>query len=142
MLRRVTRKRPSVAAPLFASALLAALPGRAMALSFDAGDWLLSVDATLTAAAQWRTESRDRTLSTHPDNLNLNDGNNNFDSGSLTSAKASFILELAGEYENFSFFVRGDGLYDYAYEERDSDLSEENYLTYNGAIPTLLAAEG
>jgi hypothetical protein len=135
MLRRFTRNLPSAAPPLFVAAVLGALSVRAMALSFESGDWLLSVDATLTAAAQWRTESRDKTLSTHPDNLNLNDGNNSFDSGSLTSAKASFILELAGEYENFSFFIRGDGLYDYVYEDRDSDLSEQNYLTYNGAIP-------
>lgn len=111
------------------------LPDSALALSYEKGDWLFNVDTTLTAAAQWRTESRDRELSTHPDNWNLNDGNNNFDAGSLTSAKGSFILEVGGEYGNFAFFLRGDGLYDYVYENRSSDMSRDNYLSYNGAIP-------
>ncbi len=112
-----------------------ALSTTAMALTFDAGDWQLDLDTSLTGAAQWRTESRDKKLSTDPDNLNYNDGNNNFDDGSMTSAKGSFILEFAGKRENLSFFVRTDGLYDYVYEDKRSDLSEENYLTYNGAIP-------
>lgn len=111
-----------------------AAPVPAVALSYEVGDWLFNVDTTLTAAAQWRTESRDKELSTNPDNANLNDGNNNFDRESLTSAKGSFILELGGEYKDFSFFLRGDGLYDYVYENRKSDMSRENYLTYNGAI--------
>jgi hypothetical protein len=111
-----------------------AVPGMARALTFEAGDWQFDVDTSLKAAAQWRTESRDKTLSTDSENLNLNDGNNNFDTG-LVSAKGSFIIELAGQREDFSFFIRGDGLYDYVYEEEKSDLSKENYLTYNSAIP-------
>jgi hypothetical protein len=130
-----SRSTTALATPLaFTLGLSCSLPNTAAALSFEAGDWLFNVDTTLTAAAQWRTESRDKKLSTHEDNLNLNDGNNNFDTG-LVSAKGSFILEVGGEYGDFSFFLRGDGLYDYAYEQMDSDLSRENYLTYNSAVP-------
>jgi Protein of unknown function (DUF1302) len=131
-----TEKQTSMAILLGSTALVvaAALPGTALALSFDAGEWLFDVDTSLSAAAQWRTESRDKTLSTDVDNYNLNDGNNNFDTG-LVSAKGSFILEVAGQREDFSFFIRTDGLYDYVYEDEKSDLSRKNYLTYNGAIP-------
>lgn len=106
----------------------------AQALQFDRGEWLFNVDTTLTAAAQWRTEDPDEDMATAFDSANFNDGNNNFDTG-LVSAKGSFILEVGGEYKDFSFFVRGDGLYDYVYENEDTDMSKENYLTYNGAIP-------
>ncbi len=107
------------------------LPHQAVALSFEQGDWLFNVDTTLTGAAQWRTESRKDSLTS---DINGDDGNNNFDKG-LVSAKGSFILELGGQYEDFSFFVRTDGLYDYVYEDKKTDLSPEQYVTYNGAIP-------
>jgi hypothetical protein len=106
----------------------------AQALRFEKGEWLFNVDTTLTGGAQWRTESRDKNMSTAFESANFHDGNNNFDTG-LVSAKGSFILEVGGEYEDFSFFIRGDGLYDYVYENEDTDMSQQNYLTYNGAIP-------
>ncbi len=111
-----------------------ALPGTALALTFEAGEWQFDLDTVLTAAAQWRTESRDKTFSTDPAQTNFNDGNNNFDAGSLTSAKGSFLVELLGQYNNFSFFIRGDGLYDYVYQDKKSDMSRENFLTYNNGI--------
>jgi len=128
--------RRTTAMALSAAVLCAAvtLPDRARALTLESGDWLFDIDTTLSAAAQWRTESRDKSLSEDPDNYNLNDGNNNFDTG-LVSGKGSFILELGGRREDFSFFIRGDGLYDYVYEDKNSDLSKEDYLTYNGGIP-------
>ncbi len=130
-------KQKSIAVLVATAALGAggALPNFAQALSFESGEWQFDVDTSLTGAAQWRTESRDKTLSTDPSSLNYNDGNNNFDDGSMTSAKGSFILELAGQRDNLSFFVRTDGLYDYVYEDQKTDLSEQNYLTYNAAIP-------
>ncbi len=134
MIRCNRSKYPAIL-PAAALATAAAMPGSALALSFEAGGWSFDVDTTLGAAAQWRTEKRDKKLSTSPENWNFNDGNNNFDRGSLTSAKASFILEVAGQYENFSFFIRGDGLYDTVYMDNTSDLSVENYESYNNAIP-------
>ncbi len=127
---RNTLARLLCSGPLIAVGIL---PGAALALTFEQGEWLFNVDTTLSLAAQWRTESRDKGLATDFDNYNLNDGNINFDTG-LTSAKASAILEIGGEKGNFAFFLRGDALYDYVYEDQDSDLSRENYPIYNGAI--------
>lgn len=104
----------------------------AQALEYEAGDWLFNVDTTLGYSAQWRAESRDKDLEIV---TNDNDGNNSFDSGSMTSSKASFILEVGGEYEDFSFFVRGDGHYDYVYADGTSDMSRDNYLSFNSGIP-------
>ncbi|RLQ21354.1 DUF1302 family protein [Seongchinamella sediminis] len=104
----------------------------AQALQFEQGDWLFNVDTTMGYSAQWRTESRDKDLESV---LNDNDGNNSFDAGSMTSSKASFILELGGSYEDFSFFVRTDGHYDYVYTDGTSDMSRDNYLSFNSGIP-------
>jgi len=119
-----------------AAAVSALLPSAVFALSFQAGDWNLNLDTSLTGATQWRTESRDKGPVRDPFDVyaNLNDGNNNFNTGPV-SAKGSFILEFGGDYENFAFFIRTDGLYDYVYEKQRTDLSRENYLSYNGAIP-------
>lgn len=121
---------------LTGSIFLASLPGTSLALSFDRGEWNFNLDTSLTAAAQWRTESRDKKPGADPLDpyLNLDDGNNNFDAGSLVSAKGSFILEFGGAYQGFSFFIRTDGLYDHVYENMESDMSAEHYLTYNGAL--------
>jgi len=102
------------------------------ALEYTVGDWQFDVDTTLAYEAQWRTESRDKDLEAV---LNDNDGNINFDSGSMTSNKASFILEVGGSYEDFSFFIRGDGLYDYIYANGTSDVSRENFLANNWGKP-------
>lgn len=134
---RLSQGKKNLTANARATVLIAAvaLPNTALALTFDSGDWQFDLDTVLTAAAQWRTESRDKRLSTDPAQTNFNDGNNNFDSGSLTSAKGSILVEFVGVYDDFSFFVRGDGLYDYVYENKKSDMSRENYLTYNNGIP-------
>jgi len=119
------------------AAALALLPSVTLAMSFDAGGWNFNVDTSLTSAFQWRTESNDKGAIQGPEDLvytNLNDGNNNFDTG-LVSAKGSFILEFGGDYEDFAFFIRTDGLYDYVYEQEETNLSPQDYLTYNGAIP-------
>ncbi len=124
------------AALLLAGLQGAALSGQALGLSYEHGDWQFSVDTTLTGAVQWRTESRDKDTTEDPFDpyLNLDDGNNNFDPG-LVSAKGSFILELGAVYGDLSFFLRGDGLYDYVYENQKSDMSSLHYLSYNGALP-------
>lgn len=109
-----------------ASACVATMPAQALEYQFD--EFLLNVDVTLGYAAQWRTESRDKK---YADSLNANDGNNSFDSGSMTSSKLNGILEVGGEYRDFNFFVRGDALYDYVYADGTSDMSRENYNTFN-----------
>jgi hypothetical protein len=107
---------------------------KAMALEYQWGEWLINIDTTLGAGAQWRTESRDKDIAFDPLALNFNDGNNNFDPG-LVSNNMKIILEFGGEYRDFSFFVRGDALYDWVYTENKSELSQQGYLSYNNGIP-------
>ena len=106
----------------------------AQALQYNWGEWLFNVDTTLGASAQWRTESRNKDMAFDENALNFNDGNNNFDPG-LVSNNMKVILELGGEYQNFSFFVRGDAMYDWVYNENKSDLSDAAYPSYNNGIP-------
>ena len=103
-------------------------------MEFEFDDFVLDVDTTLGAAVQWRTESRDEALGAGDVAANFDDGNSNFDPG-LISARGNLILEVGGQYKDFSFFVRGDALYDVVYVDNDTDISARNYLTYNGGIP-------
>ena len=112
---------------VLAIAAAATMPSHALRWQFDNG-FLLNVDTTLGYSAQWRTESRDEKFEAV---LNDNDGNNSFDDGSMTSSKANVLLEIAGEYGDFSFFTRGDAIYDYVYADGSSDMSRDNYLTFN-----------
>lgn len=123
-----------LATVLKGSALLGAVAVSApsQSLEFQYDEWKLNVDTTLGYSAQWRVENRDDNLEAA---FNNNDGNNNFDDGSMTSSKANIILEVGGSREDFSFFIRGDAMYDYIYEDVTSDMSKDNYLTYNDGIP-------
>jgi hypothetical protein len=114
---------------ILVSTALVATPSQALRWQFDNG-FLLNVDTTLGYSAQWRTENRDEDLEAV---LNDNDGNNSFDDGSMTSSKANVLLEVAGEYNDFSFFVRGDALYDYVYADSSSNMSRDNYLSFNSS---------
>ena len=122
----------STGAALCGSLALASLP--AQALEYEWGEWLFDVDTTLSAGAQWRTESRDKDLAFNEGALNFNDGNNNFDPG-LVSNNLKVIFEVGGEYRDVSFFVRADAMYDFVYTENRTDLSDEGYLSYNNGIP-------
>ena len=103
------------------------------ALEFEFDEFLLNVDTTLGTAAQWRTESRDKALADGTAAGNFNDGNNNFDPG-LISARGNIILEVGGEYKDLSFFIRGDAVYDYVYDNNDTDISDNGYLSYNNGF--------
>ncbi|MEP4146426.1 MAG: DUF1302 family protein [Halioglobus sp.] len=104
------------------------------ALDYEVGEWLFNVDTTVSANAQWRTESRDKDMAFDEGALNFNDGNNNFDPG-LVSNNLKLILELGGEYRDFSFFARADAVYDFVYIENRTDLSDAAYPSYNNGIP-------
>ena len=136
-------KKTRLATLLQGSALIgaAAVSTPSQALEYQLGEWAFNVDTTLGYSAQWRVENRDGclegdcVLADGSTTNNNNDGNNNFDDGSMTSSKANIILELGGSRDDFSFFIRGDAMYDYVYENMNSDMSKENYLTYNNGIP-------
>lgn len=104
------------------------------ALDYEVGEWLFNVDTTVSASAQWRTESRDKDMAFDEGALNFNDGNNNFDPG-LVSNNLKLILEVGGEYRDFSFFARADAVYDFVYIENNTDLSDAAYPSYNNGIP-------
>lgn len=104
------------------------------ALDYEVGEWLFNVDTTVSANAQWRTESRDKDMAFDEGALNFNDGNNNFDPG-LVSNNLKLILEVGGEYRDFSFFARADAVYDFVYTENKTDLSAAAYPSYNNGIP-------
>ena len=106
----------------------------AYALTYEVGEWLFNVDTTLSASAQWRTESRDKDMAFDDGALNFNDGNNNFDPG-LVSNNVKGIFEFGGEYRDLSFFVRADALYDFVDTENNMDLSDAAYPSYNNGIP-------
>ncbi len=127
---RINQLTAAIRGAALGGAVMIAAPSNA--LEFQQGEWSLNVDTTLGYAAQWRTENRDKGLEA---NINGNDGNNNFDDGDMTSSKGTVILEVGGSRGDFSFFVRGDALYDYIYEDNDSSMSRDNYLTYNGGRP-------
>jgi hypothetical protein len=117
---------------IVAGAVGASLP--AQALDFEFGEFLLNLDTTLSASAQWRTESINRDMAFDEGGLNFNDGNNNFAPG-LVSANGKALFEVGGEYRDLSFFVRADALYDYVYTDNDTDLSNRAYESYNNGIP-------
>jgi len=127
-------QRNKLTSMLQGSALVGAMATCApsMALEYNYDEWSFNVDTTLGYSAQWRTEKRDDFLE---EAVNANDGNNNFDKGSMTSSKANIILEVGGSRDDFSFFIRGDAIYDYIYADTDSDLDLDNYQTYNNGIP-------
>ncbi len=121
-------------APLAAALLAATASPHTQALEYEWNDWLFSIDTTVGAGWQWRTESRNKDIAFDEGALNFNDGNNNFDPG-LVSNNLKLIMEFAGEYKDFSFFVRGDALYDWVYTEDSTDLSDAAYLSYNNGVP-------
>lgn len=126
-----------------AAVLVGTLSPHGQALEYQRDEWLFNVDTTLGAGWQWRTESRDKDIAFDEGALNFNDGNNNFDPG-LVSNNLKLILEVGGEYRDFSFFVRADALYDWVYTENSTDLSDRAYPSYNNGIPaggTLLPGE-
>jgi len=129
--KRSTLISTAVNAALVASGM-AAVP--AHALEYDWGEWLFNVDTTLSAGAQWRTESIDKDMAFDEGGLNFNDGNNNFAPG-LVSNNMKALFEFSGEYKDFSFFLRGDALYDWVYNENKRDLSDAAYASYNNGLP-------
>ena len=122
----------AVNAAVVCSFAACALPAQAM--TYEWGEWQFDIDTTLGAGAQWRTESRNKKMAFDEGALNFNDGNNNFDPG-LVSNNVKAILEFAGAYKDFSFFVRGDAVYDWVYNENRMDLSDLGYESYNNGIP-------
>ncbi|MCX2983074.1 DUF1302 family protein [Halieaceae bacterium IMCC14734] len=127
-------------------------PVSALDFTFDNGV-SVALDSTLTWGAQWRTEGRDDSITgsefvnrlqdepflplTDPEYsqaqtvlLNSNDGNNNFDKG-LVSHRVTLLADLDINWENYGLFVRGKAFYDQVYQDNDTNLSGDDFRSYN-----------
>lgn len=129
-----------------AAATLAAGAATAQAMSFDFGDgeeWHLDWDTNVAYTAQWRVAKPDSDQFRYKNTgdpvadsrayailINANDGDNNFDRGSMTQNKLSTVTELDLSRGNYGLFARGRAYYDDVYDQ-NTNLSEENYFTYN-----------
>ncbi|MEZ5571009.1 MAG: DUF1302 family protein [Halioglobus sp.] len=129
-------------------ATLAIGAAAAQSMSFDFGDdgeWQLEWDTNVAYTAQWRVAKPDddqfrykdlggsdpiASLRRYTVLINANDGDNNFDRGSLTQNKASFVTEMDLKWRDYGLFARARGYYDDVYD-RNTDQTEQDFLTYN-----------
>jgi hypothetical protein len=121
---RTFRKR-GTALGVAAAILGTSLSTQALEFEFDDRDFRIDWDTNITYGAMWRVQSADSKAE-----ANVNDGTNNFDTG-IVSNKISVVSEADFQWGNYGFFVRGKALYDYRYENQDTDMSRANYFTDN-----------
>lgn len=103
---------------------------QAHAFEIDTGIPDLSVrwDNTLKYSVGWRLEDRKAELSTlAPASPNQNDGNNNFDKGSLIQNRLDIFSEFDAKYKNVGLRVSGAAWYDNVYQSsNDNDTLTAN----------------
>jgi hypothetical protein len=140
-----------VSAPVLIASLL---PLRAGAADFEFNNGVaVSLDSTVTWAAQWRVEDRDDGLTgdalraaalddpflplNRPEynqretvKLNGDDGNNNFDKG-LISHRLTLLMDMDVRWQDYGVFLRGRAFYDQVYSDNDTDLDLDAYPGYN-----------
>ena len=138
---------------LMAGALLC-MPLTSNALEFEFGDEVfISLDSTVTYAAAWRVEDRDKARTgadflaalqddpflplTDPEYtvqqtqlINANDGNNNFDKGWISN-RLTYLIEMDARWRDYGLFVRARAFYDTIYKDGSTDLEASLYPTYN-----------
>lgn len=129
-------------------AVFAAGTSSAHALSFQFGDdreWRLDWDTNVAYTAQWRVAKPDNDQFRYRDTGNLeadseawavlingDDGDNNFDRGSMTQNKLSMVTELDLNWRSFGIFARARAYYDDVYD-RNTDIDRNAFLTYNNS---------
>jgi len=101
-------------------------PAEAIDLSGKSGNYRLNLDTTLSWGGRYRAEERDLAIigtaaGGTAFSVNGDDGNQNFDDGSLVSNTLKATIDLSWSYEGWDahrigFFVRGSGFYDFALE--------------------------
>jgi hypothetical protein len=117
-------KKKRLALCVAAATLTSAMSAQALNFEFDDSDLRIDWDTNVTYGAMWRVQSAAEKQA------NLNDGTNNFDTG-IVSNKISVVSEADFQWGDYGFFVRGKALYDYRYENQDTDQTAETYLTDN-----------
>ncbi|PWR24233.1 hypothetical protein DKG74_08945 [Zavarzinia aquatilis] len=104
----------------------ALLSNPAAAAEFQAGDVAITTQVTISAGFGIRTQDRDAQLIC-PQNYaggsattcNGDDGNLNFDKGDMVFAPVRAQGEATAQWQNFTFYVRGQAYYDAVYDNGD-----------------------
>ena len=102
-------------------------PAEGFDLAGKSSSFSLRLDTTLSWGGRYRVEERDPAIYSHHEggtawSGNGDDGNLNFDDGSLVSNTLKATIDLAfstdrSKSHRFGFFVRGSGFYDFALEQ-------------------------
>ncbi|MDH3997410.1 MAG: DUF1302 domain-containing protein, partial [Desulfuromonadales bacterium] len=130
-------------------------PTSSQAFQFEYGDVTGSLDTTVSYGATWRVSDRDKDLyrgfyldpgpvdlGGNMASVNHDNGNLNYDKGLISSvAKMTSELDLVYR-DQFGFFVRGTGFYDWENEEgeRDKEPLSSDALELVGSDVKLLDA--
>ncbi|KAB0550430.1 DUF1302 domain-containing protein [Pseudomonas argentinensis] len=101
--------------------LLAAAPVQAVEFSFADNEVSGSLDTTVSYGQLWRVQGQSK----DNDDVNLNDGNRNFDTG-LASEVFKITSDLEMNYQNYGLFVRGTAFYDTQIMDKRNDFYSGN----------------
>lgn len=105
------------AGAVLALTLAGAMPAQAGSMRLGNG-WTIDYLLTLTYSLSMRAENRAPELVS---GINSDDGNRNFDSGSLINNRIAALGELRIEKGRYGVFFRGSAFYDFAYADDESD---------------------
>jgi len=120
---------------LAAALVFTVLPADAIDLTPATGKYRLNLDTTVSWGARYRMQDRDMSIISPFEggtawSVNGDDGNLNFDEGSLVSntLKATVDIDFATQagQHDLGFFIRGSAFYDFALE---NDCCERTELT-------------
>lgn len=103
--------------------LLAAASAQAAEFSFADNEISGSLDTTLSYGQLWRVQGQSR----DNDDVNVNDGNRNFDTG-LVSEVFKVTTDLEMNYQNYGLFVRGTAFYDTQIMDKRNDYYNGNRI--------------
>ena len=98
--------------------LLGGAEVEAVEFSFADDEIKGSFDTTLSYGQLWRVQGQDNTN----DDVNINDGNRNFDTG-LVSEVYKVTSDLEVSYKNYGAFIRGSAFYDTRIMDKRTDYS-------------------
>ncbi|MCW2293275.1 hypothetical protein M2262_003325 [Pseudomonas sp. BIGb0408] len=104
--------------------LLVTVPVQAAEFSFVDNEISGSLDTTLSYGQLWRVQGQSRSN----DDVNVNDGNRNFDTG-LVSEVFKITSDLEMNYQNYGLFVRGTAFYDTRIMDKRNDFNSGNRPT-------------
>lgn len=104
--------------------LLVTVPVQAAEFSFADNEISGSLDTTLSYGQLWRVQGQSRSN----DDVNVNDGNRNFDTG-LVSEVFKITSDLEMNYQNYGLFVRGTAFYDTRIMDKRNDFNSGNRPT-------------